>query len=163
MAGAGTGRNGTGGFPENNPPFQLKLTALPKDALFQHLYSVMKLYHNRLAEGKATHVRKAIAYIEEHLGGDVGLQQVARHVHLHPNHLSEVFKKEIGMTFGDFVSRQKIRRAMEILSVSPAKISEVATSVGYEDVKYFSQIFKKFTGKTPSEFREDAAHPTREP
>ncbi|NHN31322.1 helix-turn-helix domain-containing protein [Paenibacillus agricola] len=135
---------------------QLKLTVTPKDTLFQHLYAVMKLYHNRLGEGQATHAQKAMAYIEEHLGSDVGLQQVAKHVHLHPNHLSEVFKKEVGVTFGDYVTKQKIQRAMEILTISPAKISEVAYAVGYEDVKYFSQIFKKYTGKTPSEFREAA-------
>jgi two-component system response regulator YesN len=150
---AATGRDSS--MEESPVHFQLKLTATPKDSLFQHLYSVMKLYHNRLGAGQATHAQKAMAYIEEHLGQDVGLQQVARHVHLHPNHLSEVFKKETGVTFGDFVTRQKIRRAMDILSVSPAKVSEVAAKVGYEDVKYFSQIFKKYTGKTPSEFRED--------
>ncbi|MFD0676689.1 MULTISPECIES: response regulator [unclassified Paenibacillus] len=151
-----TGR--TSAREETPAHFHLKLSVItPKDALFQHLYSVMKLYHNQLAEGQATHAQKAMAYIEEHLGQDVGLQQVAKHVHLHPNHLSEVFKKETGMTFGDYVAKQKIRRAMEILSVSPAKISEIAVTVGYEDVKYFSQIFKKYTGKTPSEFRGDAS------
>lgn len=148
---------GRGGTADELPPFQAKLSVMPKDALFQHLYGMMKLYHNKLAEGQATHVQRAMAYIEEQLGSDVGLPQVARHVHLHPNHLSEVFKKETGMTFGDYVTRQKIRRAQDILSVSPAKVSEVAARVGYEDVKYFSQLFKKATGKTPSEFREEAA------
>ena len=46
-----------------------------------------------------------------------------------------------------------MRRAMELLMQSPAKISEIAGRVGYEDVKYFSQLFKKTTGKTPSEYR----------
>jgi two-component system response regulator YesN len=53
---------------------------------------------------------------------------------------------------------------MEILTVSPAKIADVASSVGFEDIKYFSQVFKKFTGKTPSEFREEAVlHPAAPP
>ncbi|MFH5182875.1 helix-turn-helix domain-containing protein [Paenibacillus sp. TAB 01] len=155
-----TGRPLAAEGSEGSVPLRLKPSVQPKDALFQRLYSVMKMYHNRLAEGQATHAQKAMAYIEEHLGHDVGLQQVAKHVHLHPNHLSEVFKKETGMTFGDYVTRQKIRRATEILKVSPAKVSEVAARVGYEDVKYFSQIFKKYTGKTPSEYREEAAQPT---
>lgn len=149
---------GRGMPPELSAPhLSLKEGGLPKDALFIYLRAVMSLYHQRLAEGPAAHVQKAMAYIEQHLGSDVGLQQVARHVHLHPNHLSEVFKKETGTTFGDYVTRRKLSRAMEILSVSPAKISEVAAKVGYEDVKYFGQLFKKFTGKTPSEFREEAA------
>ncbi|TDF96635.1 response regulator transcription factor [Paenibacillus piri] len=154
---AATGRGQTVEESIETGHLQLHPIVLPKDALFQRLYAIMKLYHNRLAESRATHAQKAMAYIEEHLGHDVGLQQVAKHVHLHPNHLSEVFKKETGLNFGDYVTRQKIRRAMEILKVSPAKVSEVASSVGYEDVKYFSQLFKKYTGKTPSEYREDAA------
>lgn len=44
---------------------------------------------------------------------------------------------------------------MELLAVSPAKVSEIAGLTGYEDVKYFSRLFKKYTGKTPSEFREE--------
>jgi len=116
----------------------------------------MKLFHNNLAEGQATYIHKAKAFIETNLGGDVGLQRVAKHVHLHPSHFSEIFKKEVGLTFSDYVTKQRMRHAEEILATSPAKIGDVAGSVGYEDVKYFGQIFKKHTGKTPSEYREDA-------
>ncbi|MGF7034869.1 two-component system response regulator YesN [Paenibacillus mucilaginosus] len=152
---AATGQNGTAA--DQVQPLVLPAGHGLKDALFQHLLSVMELYHHHLAGGRAAHTRRAMAYIREHLGGDVSLQQVARHVHLHPSHLSEVFKKEAGMTFGDYVTRQKIERAKELLTVSPAKVAEIAGAVGFEDIKYFSQVFKKFTGRTPSEFREDAA------
>ncbi|MEX1029063.1 MAG: response regulator [Paenibacillaceae bacterium] len=132
------------------------------DVLFQHLYSILKLYHNQLSEGQATHVFKAVAYIQEHIGDNLSLQQVASFVHLHPGHLSVVFKKESGMTFRDFVMKKKMEYAMDSLAVSPAKISEIAAGVGYDDVKYFGQIFKKYTGKTPSDYREEMQKPTRE-
>jgi two-component system response regulator YesN len=131
------------------------------EMLFQHLYSILKLYHNQLSEGQATHVYKAVAYIQEHIGDNLNLQQVASFVHLHPGHLSVVFKKEIGMTFRDFVMKKKMEHAMDSLAVSPAKISEIAASVGYDDVKYFGQIFKKYTGKTPSDYREEIQKATR--
>jgi len=148
----------TGRHAEEGPePFRYERGMPPKDALFQYLYAVMKQYHRQIAGGQAGHVQRAKAFIETNLGKDVGLQQVAKHVHVHPNHLSEVFKKETGMTFGDYVTQQKMRRAAEILTTTPAKINEVAAAVGYADVKYFSQIFKKYSGKTPSEFREGAS------
>lgn len=143
-------------------PLQYHVEALPNDVLFQDLYAIMKLYHNQLSEGQATHVYKAIAYIQEHIGDNLSLQQVASFVHLHPGHLSVVFKKESGMTFRDFVMKKKMEHAMDILTVSPAKISEVAAKVGYDDVKYFGQIFKKYTGKTPSDYREDMLSQSRE-
>ncbi|MBW5444446.1 response regulator [Cohnella sp. CFH 77786] len=133
-----------------------KLVTAPGELLFQHLYSAMELYHGKLAGGQTSHVRKALAYIEEMLGEDIGLQQVAKHVHVHPSHLSDLFKKETGMRFVDYVVKKKMERAAEILLSSPAKISEVAAMVGYEDVKYFGQMFKKYAGKTPSEYREEA-------
>jgi two-component system response regulator YesN len=136
------------------PTSSYKLDRMPNELLFQRLYTIMKLYHSQLAVGKTAHVQKAIAYIEEQLGSDFGLQQVAEHVHLHPNHLSEVFKKETGMKFVDYVTRKKMDLAIQILSTSHAKISDVAARVGFEDVKYFGQMFKKHTGQTPREFRD---------
>jgi len=136
-----------------------KLAAAPAELLFRHLHAVMELYHGKLAGGQTSHVRKALAYIEEMLGEDVGLQQIARRVHLHPNHLSDLFKKETGMRFVDYVTRKKMERAADILLSSPVKISEVAAMVGFEDVKYFGQMFKKYAGKTPSEFRDSGPVP----
>lgn len=154
---------GSGSTQElNYAPLHYRDELMPNDVLFQHLYTIMKLYHNQLSEGQATHVYKAIAYIQEHIGDNLSLQQVASFVHLHPGHLSVVFKKESGMTFRDFVMKKKMEHAMDILAISPAKISEVASEVGYDDVKYFGQIFKKYTGKTPSEYREEMVTQTRE-
>lgn len=127
-----------------------------QDMLFHHLYGLMHTYYSQMGQGQASHVQKAIAYMESGLAQEISLQQVAGQIHLHPGHLSELFKKETGTTFGDFVTNMRIRRAMEMLAVSPAKVSEVAAMSGYEDVKYFSRLFKKHTGKTPSEFREEA-------
>jgi two-component system response regulator YesN len=131
-----------------------QLETNPIESLFHHLFTIMKHYRSQLTNGRSTHVQRAVAYIEESLGHELGLQQVAEHVHLHPNHLSEIFKKETGMKFIDYVAATKIKRATQRLVESNAKISEIAGSVGYEDVKYFGQIFKKHTGKTPSEYRE---------
>ena len=60
------------------------------------------------------------------------------------------------MTFRDFVMKTKMERAMYIFAFSPTRIAEVAAEVGYDNVKYFGQVFKKYTGKTPSDYREEA-------
>ncbi|CAH0121840.1 HTH-type transcriptional activator RhaR [Paenibacillus sp. CECT 9249] len=125
----------------------------PEEALFQHLLTIMDAYHKTVAEGRTSYIGRSIAYIQEHLDKHITLQQVAAAVHLHPNHFSEVFKRETGMNYLEFVTRERMRLAEELLVSSPAKISEIAKRVGYEDIKYFGQLFKKYTGKTPSEFR----------
>ncbi|MCP3775130.1 response regulator [Paenibacillus sp. MZ04-78.2] len=124
------------------------------DEVFKLLSLVMTAFHEAIADKPFAYIPKSIAYIKEHLDQNLSLQQVAKFVHLNPNHFSEVFKRETGLNYIEFVTQERMRRAAEILQESQAKISEVAGRVGYEDIKYFSQQFKKHTGQTPTEFRQ---------
>lgn len=134
-------------------PKSFRLVADPAETLFQHLIAIRDAYHKSAAAGPSSYIQQSVAYIQEHLDCNISLQQVAGAVHLHPHHFSEVFKREMGMNYLEFVTRERMRRAEELLTQSPAKISDIAKRVGYEDIKYFGQLFKKHTGKTPSEFR----------
>ncbi|ANF97175.1 response regulator [Paenibacillus bovis] len=127
---------------------------LIKEELFQQLYRISRLYHASCGEGPRIHVQKALIYIEENLGGDTSLVAAARHIHLHASHLSEIFKKETGMTYSDMVLKRKMVYAAELLTISSAKVADIAGQIGYEDVKYFSKLFKKYSGCTPTEYRE---------
>ena len=125
-----------------------------KEDLFQQLYRISRIYHTSCGEGPRMHVQKALVYIEENLGGDTSLAAAARHVHLHASHLSEIFKKETGLTYSDLVLKRKMEYAAELLTISSAKVADIAGQIGYEDVKYFSKLFKKYNGCTPTDYRE---------
>jgi len=99
-------------------------------------------------------IPRAIAFIHEHLNEHLSLQQVSKHVHLHPNYFSEMFKRETGRNYADYVREAKVRKAMALLADTPAKVSEIAHRVGYADIKHFNRLFKQFTGRTPTEYRE---------
>ncbi|MCP1311660.1 helix-turn-helix domain-containing protein [Paenibacillus tyrfis] len=149
-------RSQGGGKPEAAPAalHTFEVDSRAEDEVFKLLSSVMAAFHEAIADKPYAYIQKSIAYIKEHLDQNLSLQQVAKFVHLNPNHFSEVFKRETGLNYIEFVTRERMRRAAEILQESQAKISEVANRVGYEDIKYFSQQFKKHTGQTPSEFRQ---------
>lgn len=134
-------------------PESFNLFKEPAETLFTQLITIRDAYHKSAVDGPSSYIQQAVAYIQAHLACNISLQQVAGAVHLHPHHFSEVFKREMGINYLEFVTRERMRRAEELLTQSPAKISEIAKSVGYEDIKYFGQLFKKHTGKTPSEFR----------
>jgi len=121
--------------------------------LYEQLHQLMKLYRETIGQEGIPYIKRSIAYIHDHLDKELTLQQVAKHVHLNPNHFSEVFKRETGHTYIEFVTRMRVDRAKRLLDESPIKVSEVASRVGYADMKYFSQLFKRYTGFTPSEYR----------
>ncbi|MFK7696685.1 response regulator [Paenibacillus sp. HJGM_3] len=142
-----------------SPEGSFALDDRPEDEVFKRLSAIMTAFHQTIHQSRFAYIRKAIAYIKDNLDQSLSLQQVARYVHLNPNHFSEVFKRETGQTYLEFVTQERMRRAADLLSGTPSKVSEVAKRVGYEDIKYFTQQFKKFSGRTPSEFREAARKP----
>nr|WP_246059710.1 helix-turn-helix domain-containing protein [Paenibacillus lautus] len=128
-----------------------ELTKTPEKVLVDSLELIMKQYRDMVST--TSPVQRAISFIHEHLGQSLSLQQVAKHVHMNPNYFSEMFKKETGQNYIEFVTQAKLRKAMHLLRETPAKISEIANEIGYEDIKYFNRLFKKWTGQTPSEYR----------
>ncbi|GGH36571.1 response regulator transcription factor [Paenibacillus segetis] len=130
---------------------KVELARRPEQTLMHHFEVMMKQYD--LMVSGTSPVQRALAYIHDHLDQSLSLSQVAKHVHMNPNYFSEVFKRETGQNYIEFVTQAKLRKAMSLLSETPAKISEVANQIGYEDIKHFNRLFKKFTGQTPSEYR----------
>ncbi len=97
----------------------------------------------------------AVAYIEEHyMDEDLSLNTLAEHVRFSPNHLSMIFSQQMGVTFSKYLIEYRIGKAKEALKCTSMKSSEIALEVGYRDPHYFSYMFKKITGQTPTQYRE---------
>lgn len=103
----------------------------------------------------ATSIKLAIQFITNNFDKNITLKDVADEVYLSQNYLSELFKKETGEGFYEFLSNYRIKRAKEILLTTNLKIYEVAESVGYNDSITFGRAFKKITGVTPNNFRNN--------
>lgn len=149
-----------GGTGDTSARAAVTLQKLPEserraeEEIFRQLSGILAAFHESVADSKFAYIPKSIAYIRDNLDQNLTLQQVAAFVHLNPNHFSEMFKRELGMTYIEFVVRERMAKAERLLKETPLKVSEIAAKVGYEDVKYFGQLFKKHTGMTPSEYRE---------
>lgn len=99
-------------------------------------------------------VLEAQHYIETHYGDEeLSLQTVAKQLHISPQHLSRVFRHENGITFVDYITRVRIRHAMEMLEDDQMKVYEIAERTGYSSQHYFSNAFKKMLGVGPTEYR----------
>jgi two-component system, response regulator YesN len=98
-------------------------------------------------------VEQALKVIHAGYMRELKLQDLADELSLHPVWLSQLFKKEVGTNFLDYVTDLRIQKAKELLRQSNCKIYEIAASVGYQDVHHFGRLFKKKTGVTPKEHR----------
>lgn len=99
-------------------------------------------------------VREVLDYIENHYSEDISLFTAAEHVHMNHVYLSRLFKKELGETFLENLTKYRLQKACELLSNFDYKIYEISSMVGIFDPGYFSQVFKKYYGLTPSEYRD---------
>jgi len=97
-------------------------------------------------------VARAIGFVKENYGSQISLEQAAYSVGISPNRLSRTFSEETGSGFSDFLIEFRIERAKELLAMPGASIKHVSVSCGYPDPNYFSRLFKKVTGLTPTAF-----------
>lgn len=92
-------------------------------------------------------------YIKEHLADNMMISDIAGALHFNPNYLMRVFKNKTGMSILEYMARARIEAAKKILKGTQLPVKEVAYMVGYEDSVYFTKVFRKETGMTPSKFR----------
>ena len=93
------------------------------------------------------------AYIQEHYAHSISMENMAAHFHYSTHYLARVFKRKYGCSPMDYVIQTRINRAKHLLSETEAQIREVAESVGYKDLFYFSRMFKRTTGETPAQYK----------
>ena len=104
---------------------------------------------------KSKYVSEALNFVAANLDAqDLCVGMIAEHLGLSEGHLSHLFKKETSYTVNAYITRYRIRRAMELLRDCRVKVYEVAEQVGYKDITYFSTVFKKLVGINPSEFQD---------
>jgi two-component system response regulator YesN len=102
----------------------------------------------------STIVAKAKQYILQHFAEDINRNDVANSVFLTPNYLSKLFNKETGLTIRDYINQLRIDEAKRQLNATSKAISMIAMDVGFENVSYFSTVFKKYCGCNPDTWRK---------
>ncbi len=99
-------------------------------------------------------ILKSEAYLRAHFAERISLNQIADHVHVSPSYLSRLFHRETGQTLVDVLKTIRLNQACQLLKTTDLKSYEVATKVGIDDPAYFSQLFRKHTGMSPTDYRQ---------
>lgn len=99
-------------------------------------------------------LEKVIDYVQKNITrSHIPIEEVAKYIHRSPSTISHIVKKELGISFSRLVIEEKLKAAEYILLTNPKKpIGEIADELGYSDQFYFSKLFKKYRGISPSEW-----------
>ena len=106
-------------------------------------------------------VRKAIDHLILHAREPFALSKVARHCGLSVSRLAFLFKRETGSSPQQFLERHRMQYSLQLLRLTSLSIAEIAGAVGYADPFYFSNRFRCFAGKSPSEYRSESRGVTK--
>ncbi len=94
-----------------------------------------------------------IAFIQEHLVEDINLQKLSEEFHMNPSYISQLFKNETGINYHSYLTQLRVNKSKTLLTTTGKSISEIAVSVGFNDYRIFTKVFKNYTGVIPSQYR----------
>jgi two-component system response regulator YesN len=128
------------------------------EALHSWLYENCAKMHDLICKNRQattkSFVSKAIEYVEEHYADeDLTIEVICRYLNVSAAYFSTVFKKETGKTFINYLKEYQMKRAVDMLEAGDEKTYIIAQKVGYADPNYFSYVFKKQYGVSPSKYR----------
>ena len=98
-------------------------------------------------------IQQAISYIYKNLTNKLTLQQISDAIYVHPNYLSTLFKKEVGMSLPDYIMKTRVDESKYYIRYTNTKISDIAAFYQFCNQSYYTQVFRKFIGRTPNEYR----------
>ncbi len=140
----------------NEARSERELDHLSADML--HKYCLMVKNHSMT--GYSQVVKDVISYIDFHYAEDLSLAFFAEMCSMSKNYLSALFKKEAGITLTDYIHQVRLRRAITLINSSSLSVTTVAASCGYNDINYFTRIFKRTYGMSPKQYQKSILRPS---
>ena len=151
---------------ERSPWFEFRKSIVPytemqqlrtKEEVRLYMVEIFREFAEGIQTGEDVSKNKSIqnllAYIKEHYAQNLGLSDLADYIKMNPAYLSALFKEQVGMSYVKYLTKIRIDKAKELLREGE-KVQNVSEQVGYNDYRYFSQVFRKQVGVSPNEYKE---------
>lgn len=111
------------------------------------------LEHFPQNESTASQVEKIQTYVRTHIFEDITREELSKHLYVNPDYMSRQYKRNTGETLGQYVTREKMKKAAELLISTNKSIGDIGLCLGFSNFAHFSKMFKKIMGCTPKEYR----------
>ncbi|MDK8182179.1 response regulator [Paenibacillus sp. UMB4589-SE434] len=125
---------------------------------YDMLRLIQQVQKEEVHSSRQSTIRKVHLFIERNLHKDASLRAIADEVHMHPTHLSKIYKLETGQSLSEYMMNVRMDKASRLLMETTKRIYEICEEIGYSDPAYFIKVYKKYYGMTPQEYRERHQH-----
>lgn len=125
-----------------------------KELFKNDIEKVIKQLDLKNIENKDWLIERAEEYIRTYYTSNIRAHEVADYINISPNYFSTLFKQKTEKSFNEYINELRVEKAKILLEETPFKVNEIAEKVGYQEYKYFVEIFKKLSGLTPTQFRK---------
>lgn len=123
-----------------------------KVLLIEGLTSLAGYMASQRMNSLETSISRAVQYVENNYSRDISLDDVSNEVFLSPVYFSRLFKQQTGDNFTDYLTRVRMEKAIQLIGLGKYKTYEISSMVGYNSSKYFSKVFKLYTGYAPKDY-----------
>lgn len=120
------------------------------------IHEYCTLCRQQATKGYSPHVQKVMQYIQLNLSQDLSPESIARGVSFSPGYISRRFKEEVGVSLVGYIAARRVQTACQLLEKTTMTVREIASYVGIPDWNYFTKVFRKEKGCTPSQYRKQA-------
>lgn len=118
-----------------------------------YIYQIKQVISQRHVYSDITN--KAITYIQHHLGESITLEKLSKDIGVNRSYLSRLFKKEVCLTFTDYIHKCRIERAKNDLLFTDMPLAHIAQRLGYSSQSHFTKSFKQYMGQSPHDFQRN--------
>jgi YesN/AraC family two-component response regulator len=113
--------------------------------------------------GVSKEIAAVMSHIDDNFRQNISLESVAACISISTSHLSRLFKQETGVNFLQYLTKRRLEYAKQIITQTDRSMLEIAIDVGFSEQNYFGKVFKRYTGKTPLEYKRDVCWKRRQP
>jgi two-component system response regulator YesN len=110
------------------------------------------------SESHSNNIARILFFLKSNYHRNITLDLISKTFYIEPSYFCKLFKKCTGETYLSYLTNIRVSKACELLKNPEVRVYEVADRIGYENQRHFSQIFKKYTGMTPSEYKENSIY-----
>jgi AraC-like DNA-binding protein len=136
-------------------------TAILRAHVIELLVKLLRIIYNENEEEKLLNnsnnqiIDKVLDFISINYAKNIRLEELSMMAFLSPSHFCRKFKEYTGVTISEYTQKVRIDEACRLLRKTDNKVVDIALQVGYNDIKYFNEVFKRYIGFTPGQYRKE--------